>query len=236
MDRTEEKLIVVTEAEPEPARTRKGLLTHDARVAGSAAGLVVAAIVLSGCGQQLSLSAAAPAPQAPSSSAGMPAAQADALSQVVQLAARRAEVSDQVAAAKLGTGQPVTDPEREARVIAAARAAATRTGVDPEWVARVFDDQIAASTLVQNGLLRAWTDDPASQPGERPDLARIRPELDRIGEELVAALTAAAPARAHEACPSTVAEVVTTRAADLDTIHRAALDRALLSICDGNQN
>jgi chorismate mutase len=53
---------------------------------------------------------------------------------------------------------------------------------------------------------------------------------------MVAALKAAAPARGHEACSSTVADVVSAQAGDLDAIEGAALDRALLSVCDGAQH
>jgi chorismate mutase len=153
------------------------------------------------------------------------------LAQVVRLAAERAAVSDQVAAAKFGTGQAVTDPAREAVVVADARAQADREGVDPEWVARVVGDQIAASTQVQNDLLRQWSEHPDTQPAERPDLARVRPEITRISNELVAALKAADPVRADEACPTSLAAAVTAQAGDLDAIHRAALDRALVSVC-----
>ena len=191
--------------------------------------------MLAGCGQQPAPSAEAP-PQAPPSSAEVFAPQADALTRVVQLAAQRAQVADRVAAAKLGTGQPVTDPAREATVIAAARDAATRTGVDPEWVARVFDDQIAASTQVQNDLLRQWTEHPDSRPTERPDLVEVRPEITRISNELVAALKIAEPARAHADCSSSLAAAARTQAGELDGIHRAALERALRSVCDQAPN
>jgi len=150
----------------------------------------------------------------------------------VRLAAQRATVSDRVAAAKLATGQPVTDPEREAVVVADARTQAGRDGVDPEWVARVVADQIAASTQVQNDLLRRWTEHPDSRPAERPDLAQVRPEITRISNELVAALKIAEPARAHEGCSSSLAAAAQTYTGELDDIHGAALNRALRSVCE----
>jgi chorismate mutase len=198
-----------------------------ARGTGTAAGmtvLVVTAAVLAGCGHP-----------APSSTAGS-GPSTDGLAQVVQLAAQRTAVSDRVAAAKFGTGQPVTDPEREAVVVADARAQAGRVGVDPEWVARVVLDQIAASTQVQNDLLRQWTEHPDSRPAERPDLAQVRPEITRISNELVAALKVAEPARAQAGCSSSLAAAVQTQAGELDDIHRAALDRALRSVCDQAPN
>lgn len=206
------------------ARDGVGRSSREARSAGRAAWLVVAAAALAGCGQQ------------PASSVAVPELSVAGLAQVVRLAAERVMVADQVAAAKLGTGQPVTDPAREAVVVADARAKADREGVDPEWVARVVGDQIAASTQVQNDLLRQWSDHPHSQPAERPDLARVRSEITRISNELVAALKVVDPARAQEACSSSLAEAVAAQATELDASHRAALDRALVSVCDGASN
>lgn len=192
--------------------------------AGGVTVLVIATAVLAGCGQPST------------SSAEVPGTSADGLAQVVQLAAQRAVVSDRVAAAKLGTGQPVTDPEREAVVVADARTQAGRDGIDPEWVARVVADQIAASTQVQNDLLQQWTEHPDSRPAERPDLAQVRPEITRISNELVAALKIAEPARAQEGCSSSLAAAARAQAGELDDIHRAALDRALRSVCDQAPN
>ena len=198
------------------------LLRRGRRAVAPTTGLAVALVLLTGCGEQ-----PAPLTQGPEG-----AAPADALTRVVELAAERAVVSDRVAAAKLDTGRAVTDPEREAAVVADARADATRDGVDPEWVARVVADQIAASTQVQEGLLRQWEERPDSRPADRPDLAQVRPDLDRIGDELVAALKGAAPARAHEDCPAALAQAAVAQAENLDELHRAALGRALSSVCD----
>lgn len=186
-------------------------------------GAAVAAVaVAAGCGAQ-----PAPLTQGPSG-----AAPADGLTRVVELVAERAVLSDRVAAAKAGTARPVTDPVREKAVLDEARADAARAGVDPEWTARVFADQIAASTEVQHRLLRAWSDRPDTRPAPA-DLARVRPELDRIGDDLVAALAVAAPARAHEDCAATLAQAAVEVARPLDEVHKAALGRALTSVCDG---
>jgi chorismate mutase len=191
------------------------------RAAAVAASAVVVALV-AGCGDLPEPLTTGPEGAAP----------ADGLARIVDLAAVRAVLSDRVAAAKAGTGQPVTDPAREKVVVDDARADATRAGIDPEWTARVFADQIAASTQVQNDLLRRWNEQPGTRPAPA-DLAQVRPELDRIGDELVAALQVATPARANEDCASSLAQAAVTRSATLDDVHRAALGRALTSVCDG---
>lgn len=185
-------------------------------------GAVALLVLVAGCGGERPL-AEGPLPEFP----------AKGLDRIVQLAAERAVVSDRVAAAKAGTGQPVTDPAREAAVIADARADAARDRVDPEWTARVVGDQIAASTQVQEDLLRQWTDRPDTRPSQRPALASVRPELDRIGDELVVALAQAEPARAHEACAGRLAQAAVDAAKPLDDLHKSALGRSLASVCDG---
>lgn len=187
------------------------------------AGAVLALGLLAGCGDQpLPLTEGPPG-----------ASPADGLIRIVELSAQRARISDQVAAAKFGTGTAVTDAGREAAVVAETRADATRDGVDPDWAARIVSDQIAASTQVQNDLIRQWTDRPDTRPAQRPELARVRPQLDRIGDELVAALKLAGPARANEECPSTLAQAAVEQAKGLDEVHRNALGRSLKSVCDG---
>lgn len=184
---------------------------------------VAAIALLSGCAD----------PPPPLSDGAPGAAPADGLAAVVTLAAERAEVSDRVAAATFGTPAPVTDPAREAAALAAARADAVRDGVDPEWTARVVADQVAASTQVRNDLIRRWTEQPQTRPAGGADLAAVRPELDRLDDELVAALKIAAPARGHEDCPSTLAQAAVVAARPLDDVHKAALGRSLMSVCDG---
>lgn len=187
----------------------------------AAAGALTASVVLAGCGQAAQAPEDAPAGTAP----------ADGLTRIVQLAAERAAISDDVAAAKFGTGKPVTDQAREAVVIESARADAKRDGVDPEWVEHVIADQIVASTQVQHDLLRQWADHPETRPAGRPDLTKVRPGLDRIGDEMIAALKAATPTRSLPDCSSSLAAAVDEQAGRLDEVHRAALDRALISVC-----
>ncbi|WP_414930950.1 hypothetical protein [Streptomyces sp. Je 1-369] len=52
-----------------------------------------------------------------------------------------------------------------------------------------------ARTLVQRGLFRRWDADPSQAPTERPDLAGVRKEINRVNGELVrsAALGRALP-------------------------------------------
>jgi chorismate mutase len=119
------------------------------------------------------------------------------------LVVRRLAVAETVAAAKWSSGRPVEDSAREAMVLAAAAARARRAGIDATFVCRVMAAQIEASKIVQRGLLARWCNEPGSAPISRPELSGVRPMLDAIDEELVAALAAprlprAVPGRALE--------------------------------------
>nr|WP_202446894.1 gamma subclass chorismate mutase AroQ [Streptomyces sp. SID5468] len=156
-----------------------------------------------------------------------------ALDPVVRLAARRVLVSDQVAAAKWGTSAPIDDPARERQVLDGAAAEAVRLGADPAVTRRIFRDQIEASKVVQRGLYRRWTADPRTVPPVRPDLAAVRAELNELGDRLVHAIAGTATARAARSCPAHLGleYLEVGRELHLDALHRAALARALPSVC-----
>ncbi len=118
-----------------------------------------------------------------------------------------------VAAAKEKAGLPVDDPPQEERVLAAARAAARRDGVDEETVAQLFLVQVEVARDTQ----RAFLDTP---PAERPPVAAL--DLQGEARPALAAISEAIVARAADvACePSALALVDRSRAA-------AALDPGL---------
>ncbi|OSY38912.1 MULTISPECIES: hypothetical protein [Pseudonocardia] len=193
----------------------------------AAAVAVVAAIALSaGCGgdQPDPLSTGAPG-----------AAPADGLARIVELTGERIGISERAAAAAADTGEPAPGPDSDSGSgdVAVAAAAAERAGVDVEWAARVLADQRAAADQLRDGLTRQWAERPDTRPAEQADPAQLRSELDRIDEELLAALRIAAPARAHEDCPSSLAQAAVARAEGLGDLARGALGRSLMSVCDG---
>ncbi|KUL38420.1 chorismate mutase [Streptomyces sp. NRRL F-4489] len=164
---------------------------------------------------------------------GAPGASAGQLRALVALAAERLATADPVAAAKWGTGSPIDDPAREQQVLADVAAQARALGADPDATVRVFRDQIEASKLVQRGLHRRWTADPAQAPTTRPDLAQVREEINRINGELVRALAASPRARTAPGCtPRLAADALQlSHRHHLDALHTAGLARALRSVC-----
>lgn len=135
------------------------------------------------------------------------------------LAVRRLLVSDRVAAAKFGTGRPIDDPARERQALADVRSRAAGIGLDPESAERFFRDQIAASKVVQRGLLARWRENPGEAPSCQPDLTEIRTEIDQLTRQLLARLADVDPATP----PSSEVD-------GLDELHRVALTTALRSV------
>ncbi|MCP9210596.1 chorismate mutase [Streptomyces cucumeris] len=152
---------------------------------------------------------------------------------LVERSAERLLTADEVAAAKWGTDSPVDDPARERQVLEDVARQATELGGDPAATVRIFRDQIEANKVVQRALLRRWDADPSRAPAERPDLSRVRREINRINGELVRAIADSAAARTAPSCAGRLAAgaLATVREKRLDVLHTAALARALPSVC-----
>ncbi|MFJ4980046.1 chorismate mutase [Streptomyces coeruleorubidus] len=156
------------------------------------------------------------------------------LASVTELLAQRLLLADKVAAAKYGTDTPIDDPEREARILDDVRTRAAGLGLDPDAVAAVFRDQIEANKLVQRGLYARWDANPGERPTERPDLAKeVRPALDRITTQLLAALDDTERARTLPSCGPRLVTAAGWSAYThrLDGLHLKGLGRALPSVC-----
>lgn len=179
---------------------------------------------------------------APAHAGGRPAHAADTgtprqarpLASLTELSAQRLELADEVAAAKFGTDKPVDDPVREKALLKQVAAQAAAAGVDPDEAAAVFRDQIEANKAVQRGLFARWEARPSERPGERPDLAKeVRPALDRITGQLIAALRASDRERHGPACPVRLGHAAARTALEhrFDALHGAGLARAVPSVC-----
>ncbi|MEV2250345.1 gamma subclass chorismate mutase AroQ [Streptomyces sp. NPDC050147] len=200
-----------------------------------AAGAVAAAL-LAGSGGGVA-DAASPAPQ-PAVSSSVPAGASYArLHWLADLAAQRLATADLVAAAKYGTDSPIDDPAREKQVLDDVARQARELGADPEATVRIFRDQIEANKMVQRELHRRWDADPsqAPTPEERPDLAEVRKEINRVNGELVRGIAASSAARTAPSCRGLVvaAGVRVRSERQLDELHAMALGRALRSVCAG---
>jgi chorismate mutase len=104
----------------------------------------------------------------------------------------RLKIANDVAWAKANSGAPVLDVERERALLAALVKQGEEAGLPKARVERFFSAQIAASREVQTELLAAWAAGTKARPVTPPlDLrTQIRPRLDALSAELIAALAA----------------------------------------------
>lgn len=167
-----------------------------------------------------------------------PAAPPSGFDTLVGLSAARLETAETVAAAKWHTGSPIEDPAREEQVLEAARDQAARSAADPEHAAAVVRDQTEAHKTVQHALHARWSALPDRAPAEEPDLARVRPELDRITSGLVRELGATERGRARADCPARLAPSTGRHARERgsdgavpNAVHTTAPARSLASVC-----
>ncbi|MEO0820574.1 MAG: gamma subclass chorismate mutase AroQ [Pseudomonadota bacterium] len=102
-----------------------------------------------------------------------------------------------VAAWKMERGAPVEDKAREAVVLDKAAEAAEAEGLSGESARPFFAAQIEAAKDIQRCWIARWEAGEASPPAETPDLkTEIRPELIRLGAEILASIRAALDAGA----------------------------------------
>lgn len=125
-----------------------------------------------------------------------PAAEVENL---LSLLERRLALMAEVAAWKRERGQPVVDVAREREVLDRWEASAGALGVDRAAARAFMEAQISAARARQENLMADWSAGRSAPPRAR-DLAReIRPELDRIGGDLLAAVRAVAAGAKSEA-------------------------------------
>lgn len=112
------------------------------------------------------------------------AVQADRLLTLID---QRLAVAPIVAKAKWNSGGAVNDPPREQLILDAVVAQAK--GLDPVFARHFFQAQFDASKAMQLGLHAQWRRQGLGRFDDAPDLGRdVRPVLDQLTPELIAAL------------------------------------------------
>jgi cyclohexadienyl dehydratase len=115
------------------------------------------------------------------------------VARVFDLMQQRLELMRSVAAWKHANNVPVTDPAREQQVLDATVAQAQRLGIDAASARELFSLQIGMAREVQEHFMSVWkTQDRGDEPVR--DLNKeLRPQLDRIGDQLLRAIYLALP-------------------------------------------
>jgi chorismate mutase len=174
---------------------------------------------------------------APMAAACAAAVQAQDFSRLVELSAKRLEISRQVALtkwdSKLSVADPPNDP-REKQVIDAATSEARRMGIPDELASAFFADQIEASKLVQFVLMAGWRRSGSVPADRRADLkTELRPALDRLRTQFIEELVATQTLRADPDCKLHLARAAGEHGERLrlEPLYRIGLDRGLARVC-----
>jgi len=117
----------------------------------------------------------------------------DDVREVFELIQSRLALMRPVAAWKAANKVPVTDAARERQVLDATVAAAQRLGIDATAAREMFSLQIRIARDIQEYHMESWRKAGASGETVRDLNKELRPELDRIGEQLLRAMYVSLP-------------------------------------------
>jgi chorismate mutase-like protein len=163
-------------------------------------------------------------------STAAPLAGKDRLMTLVGLMRQRLDLMVEVARSKWNTGTSVEDLAREKSLADDVAGLAPRYGLNRLLAATFFRAQIEAAKLVESAFIARWTLAHAKAFADAADQrAVIRPKIDRLTEELLAALAAVAPALKRDD-----AERIVEAARLPDAVMALAMTRALqplLELC-----
>jgi chorismate mutase len=110
---------------------------------------------------------------------------------------------------------------------------ATRKGVEPAYVRRIFTDQVHATEALEYFRFAQWKLDPQAAPTVAPDLASSRATIDRLNTEMVDQVALQWPVLHSPDCIRVLddAKAVVAATRMLDPLYRQALDFSAHSYC-----
>lgn len=152
---------------------------------------------------------------------------------LVDTAAQRLETADPVAAFKWISGGDITDPQRVDAVMAAVNDDASAHGVDAQYVATVFTDQINATEAIEFTRFSQWKFDPSTAPTTAPDLSESRSAIDGFNKTMVDEIALQWNSLHGPTCSTDFAAATDAVGSDrgLDPLYRQALSSATRSYC-----
>jgi chorismate mutase len=163
-----------------------------------------------------------------------PQARADSiLTELVDAAAQRLQVAEPVAAVKWTTHGAIEDPGRVEQELGKMGAEAARQHIDPNYVTRVFGDQINATEAIEHSLFADWKLNPSSAPTGSPDLSASRTAIDALNQTMLTQIVADWDLLHSPACGPQLAAASSgvIWARKLDSLYQRALSLATGSYC-----
>src|SRR5262249_19550608 len=98
--------------------------------------------------------------------------------------------ADAVALYKWNTHGAIEDPGRVQSELATLSADATGKHIDPDYVTRVFGDQINATEAIEYRRFADWKLNPSGVPAGSPDLSVSRSLIDGLNQTMLAQIAA----------------------------------------------
>ncbi|SNV55309.1 chorismate mutase [Mycolicibacter terrae] len=157
------------------------------------------------------------------------------LAELVDAAAQRLQVADDVAASKWLTTAPIEDPARVQQQLTALVAAAQADHLDADYVRRVFTDQIGATEAAEHYRFAQWKLDPAAAPAAAPGLAVSRARIDGFNHVMLTQIGLRWEQLHAPDCDARLDEATrdVSVARQLDPFYRQALTAATREYCSG---
>ena len=158
---------------------------------------------------------------------------ANPLYRLVDNAAQRLETADPVAAFKWINGGDITDPQRVNQVMDAVGSDATAHGIDTQYVATVFTDQITATEAIEFTRFAQWKFDTSTAPTTAPALSDSRAAIDGFNKTMVDEIALQWNSLHGPTCSTDLRGASDAVATDrqLDGLYRQALSSATRSYC-----
>ncbi len=155
------------------------------------------------------------------------------LSELVDAAAQRLQIAEPVAAFKWSAHLAIEDPGRVQQELTKLRAAADAQHIDPDYVVRVFGDQISATEAIEYSRFADWKLDAASVPAVRPDLSAERSQIDELNQTMLSQMVLNWDLLHSPSCAGQLdgARSDVIRARQLDNLYQHALLSATQSYC-----
>jgi chorismate mutase len=116
-----------------------------------------------------------------------------ALDRLLGLMQQRLAVAHDVARWKWSQGKPISDPDREARLLEQVVGLGRDRGLGPQFVRSFFAAQMEAGKLIQQADFDRWRTDKRDPEEAGPDLATLRARIDQLDVELLDALAEVGP-------------------------------------------
>ena len=155
------------------------------------------------------------------------------LTALVDSLAERLTIAEPVAAYKWSAHAAIEDPARVEEELSALREDAASAHVDPDYVARVFTDQIAATEAIEYRRFADWKLDPAAVPPAPADLAASRAEIDALNTKILSHIALNWGLLGSAECVGLLqySRGEVTRLRGLDNLYQRALTAATASYC-----